>query len=396
MAALRALAVFLLAFALPARAQTPVEEAQIAELERLRAQVADEIHLAAFDLVDELIWMWASDPIFEKPTPVVLANVSVPVGLGTGMQALVENHVSAVLSENPTTNVQLVHCPNCTAVVVHSGPEGTVVSRGYDNPKALEQLGVDTGQHALFLDIEAEGSWLVLRARLTRLTPDLPIVWSHTLASSTSSPAMLRQPEDLKSAAEARKEYLDAMHARGPISIPLRFAVRSYADPFGEEVVPPPPMIWVQTGVEIGATDARAWTSSLVVGYSFIPQAYQGLMGQARVNRLVTGRTRSLSRPDLYLFLGGTVMTVWGPATVSFLDEIPSADDLLTLQLEQGPRTSLGGMQIGADLRIGNRIGFSTFIETLPSMNQNQNFGSYIRLLGIPFQTWGNEVTLWF
>ena len=380
-----------------AQAQAGLEEAQRAELERARAEIADQVHLSAYDLIDELVYGLAQAPVFATPTPVVLVSVTVPVGLGTGMQALVENHVAAGLLENPTTNIQLVHCPTCTAVVVHSGKEATVVTRGYDNPEVMEKLGETTGQHALFIDVEAEGTWLVLRARMTKLTPELPIVWSHTVATSASTPALLRQPDDLKSASEARQAYLDALHGRGPVAIPLRFAVRTYAAPFDQRGNPPPPFIWLQTGVELGATDARAWTSSLLVGYSFVPQAYQGIMAQGRISRLLTGRTRSITRPDLYLFGGAAVMSVWGLATGSFQDEIVNTDDIITgLEEDLEPRTSFGALHVGLDLRLGNRIGFSTFLETMPSLRRSRNMGDYLFVAGVGFQTLGTEVTLWF
>ena len=377
-------------------AATPLEETQMAQLEKARAEIANQVHLHAFDLVDEMVYGWTQDAVFDKPTPVVVAGVTVPVGLGSGLQAQVENHLSAVIAENPSTNVQLVHCPQCTAVVVHSGPEGTVVSRGYDNPQVLEELGATTGQHALFVDIEAEGTFLVLRSRLTRLTPELPIVWSHTIATSAATPALLRESSDLKSAEQARKDYLDALTDRGPIHVPVRLAVRNYARPFTENAFPAPPMLWVQTGAELGATQARVWTAGLHVGYSFIPQAYQGLMAEARINRLITGKSRSLTRPDVYAFAGGAVVSVWGPGIASFLPDPIDLDSLLAANLLTGPRTSFGTLQIGADMRIGNRIGFSTFLETMPSLANSRNLGDHIVLFGIGFQSWGTEVTLWF
>ncbi|MEQ1503981.1 MAG: hypothetical protein ABMB14_17195 [Myxococcota bacterium] len=409
----------------------PVEEAQQAELDRVRGEIADQIHLSAYDLIDELVYGWTVEPVFEAPTPVVLAGVTVPVGLGTGMQALLENHLASVLAHAPTANIELVHCPSCSAVVVHSGPEGTVVSRGIDDPAVLAELGGATGRHALFVDVEAEGAALVLRARLTRLTPELPIVWSHTIATSTSTPALLRQETSLKSAAEARQEYLDALRGRGAISIPLRFAVRTYAppdesyttfyysesDPTGSgytgsgytgsssrvaQATPasgalaPPPFVWLESGVELGATSGRAWTASLMLGYSFIPQAYQGVMAQARVNRLVTGRVRSLTRPDLYVFVGAAAISVWGQATASFQKEPLTADAVIAALNEEGPRTSFGALQLGLDLRVGNRIGMSSFLETMPDLVKSQNMGSYLRIGSIEFQSLGMEVTFWF
>ena len=385
-----------LCLASPARAADDVERAQLAELDRVRSLVANQVQLAAYDLVDELVYGWTQEPPFENTTPVVLAGVTVPVGLGTGMQALLENHISGVVTLNPTTNVQLVHCPQCTAVVVHSGPEGTVISRGMDDPTVLAELGAGTGKHALFIDVEAEGAFLVLRARLTRLTPDLPIVWSHTLSTSSSTPALLREPTDLKSSAEAREEYLDALHDRGPLTIPVRLAARSYARPDGQFGVAPPPFLWLQSGVELGSNDARAWTSSLLVGFSFIPQAYQGLMGQARVSRLLTGRVRSHTRPDLYAFMGGAVMTVWGPSTAPFREEVLTADEIITALTGEGPRTTFGTYQVGIELRMGNRIGMSGFLETIPSLRRSNNLGEYLRFAGIGFQTFGTEVTVCF
>ncbi len=398
MRAMLLLAWTLLAFGLaaPAWGANAVEEAQLAELDRVRTKVADQVQLAAYDLVDELVYGWITEPVFTTPTPVVLASVTVPVGLGTGLQALVENHLGAVLAENPTSNIQLAHCPACTAVVVQSGPEGTVVTRGLDNPELLERIGGATGRHALFLDIEAEGAWLVLRARLTRLTPDLPIVWSHTIASSSSTPPLLRQPDDLKSAAEARQDYIDALHDRGPLTFPLRFVVRSYASPGSRAGVPPPPFLWLQTGAELGANDSLAWTSSMLVGYSFIPQAYQGLMAQTRISRLLTGRTRSHIRPDLYLFVGAAVISVWGSATTSFRDDVLNADEIITDYEGDGPRTTFGVVHFGLDLRLGNRIGLSAFLEAIPDLNDSQNLGDYIAVGSIGFQTLGTEVTVCF
>lgn len=404
LAPLLALGLGLLLGSGPAQAQDAlpgdlVQRAQEAELERVRAEVAGQIQLAAYDLVDELVYGWTRDPVFEQTTPVVLAEVTVPVGLGTGLQALLENHVNAVVSANPSTNLQLVHCPRCTAVVVHSGPTGTVISRGVDNPAALAELGESTGKHALFLDIEAEGTSLVLRARLTRLTEDLPIVWSHTLSSSASAPSLLREAADLKSASEAREEYLRTLRGQGPITIPLRFTVRTYARPevsFTNQGIAPPPFLWLQSGVELGSTNANAWTSSLLLGYSFVPQAYQGLMAQARVNRLMTGRVRSLTRPDLYGFVGAAIMTMWGPATASFRDEALTLDEVLT-DMELGdPRTTVGALHIGADLRLGRRVGFSSFLETMPILANSDNLGNYVFFAGINFQSLGTEVTFCF
>ena len=391
---LAALIALALCAAAPARAAEDLAQAQQAELDRVRGEVADEIQLSAYDLVDELVYGWLAAPVFDKPTPVVLGGVTVPVGLGTGMAALLENHLADVLGQNPTTQLQLVYCPACTAVVVHSGPEATVLSRGIDDPAVLAELGGDAGRYALFIDVEAEGTWLVLRARLTQLTPDLPIVWSCTLASSASTPALLRQPNDLKSAADARQEYLDALRGRGPLAVPVRFAVRTYAH--NDSGIAPPPFIWLQSGVELGTTPSAVWTGNLLVGYSLIPNAYQGLMAQARVQRLMGGRVRSLTRPNLYGFVGGAILSVWGPAPAAFQEDTLTTDDLLTALAGEDPRYSFGAFQFGLDLRIGGRVGMSAFLETLPSLWYSDNMGAYLQVSELRFQSLGSEVTFWF
>lgn len=396
MTVLRVAIAFLLALATPAWAQAPLDAAQQAELDRARAEIANQVQLSAYDLVDELVYGWTKKPVFEVPTPVVLASVTVPVGLGTGLEALLENHIAEVLLANPSANITLVHCPTCSAVVVHSGPEGTIVSRGIDDPEALVQLGGTTGQKALFIDVEAEGSWLVLRARITELTPELPIVWSHMLSTSAGTPPLLRQPQNLKSAADARQEYLDALHDRGPITVPLKFVIRTYAQPDDPSFIAPPPYLWLQSGVELGATRGGAWTSSFLVGYSFIPQAYQGLMGQARINRLISGKVRSITRPDLYLFVGAAAITTWGPATLPFQDDSVTSDDILAEIEGEGPRVTFGTVHIGLDLRIGQRIGLAWFLESAPGfINSNPNLGAYVTVW-LPFHTMGTEVTFCF
>lgn len=389
------LALLLLLLAGVAHAERPVDRAQQQELDQIRARVADQVQLQAYDLVDELVYRWSVEPVFEAPTPVVLADVTVPVGLGAGMQALLENHLAGVLLENPRTNLRLVHCPACTQVVVQSGPEATVVTRGIDNPAMLERLGTGGDRHALFLDIEAEGSFLVLRARLTRLDPDLPVVWSQTLATSTATPALLRDGTDLKSAKEAREEYLAALRDRGPAHVIARAGVRGYARPGGQST-PPPPFYWVQAGVELGTTQALDWTVSMVVGGSHIPQAYSGLMGEVRLHRLITGRARSHVHPDLYLFGGLSIQALWGPSSTPFQLQQVTADDVLRANQGQPPRFILGTYEVGLDLRLGQRIGLSTFLEYYPTLRNSPNLGEHVRVLGIGFQSLGAEVLLCF
>ena len=373
-----------------------VDQAQLVELEALRSKIANQVQLAAYDLVDELVYHWTQSPPFASETSVVLAGMTVPVGLGTGLQGLLENHLAALVLAHPTTKVTLSHCPSCTAVVIHSGPKGTVVSRGLDNPEALAKLGGPGGRHGLYIDVAAEGAWLVLRARITQLTPDLPIVWSRTLSSAVGTPSLLRQSTALKSADEARREYLDALRGQGPYTVPLRFSVRLF-EAGDVSPVAPPPIIWLQTGFEMALTRARAWTASALLGYAWLPEAYDGVMVQSRMSRLISGNARSLTGPDVYFFLGGALMTLHGPAIGPFRHEIPDIDQIIRDARDQvSTRATFGGFHLGLEFRVGNRIGASVFLENMPAYNDEGTLGLFWENDFIDFHSLGTEVTFCF
>jgi hypothetical protein len=175
-----------------------------------------------------------------------------------------------------------------------------------------------------------------------------------------------------------------------------RLGIRTYAQPNSDQGTPPPPFLWVELGGEYATNDAQAWLASVVVGGSFIPQAYQGLLVESRFEHLLSGRARSHVRPDLYGFVGAGVMTVWGPATASFRNEIVTTDELLTASEGKAPRYTLGMMQVGLQLRLGNRVGLGAYLETLPFTRNSNNIGRHVRVLGVSFQSLGTEVSLWF
>jgi hypothetical protein len=380
----------------PALAADPaVADAQRAQIEALRGQVASQIQLQAYDLLDELVFGWNQQPVFAADTALVLADVSVPVGLGTGLQALIENHMVALLAKNPRTHVFLVHCPPCMSLVVHSGVKGTIISRGVDEPEALVKAKtLSTSRHALFLDFEAEGAALVLRARITSLEPALPIVYAKTLSTTTASPALLRSGDHLKSSADARQEYLEALERRGAYLIPIRMGVRTYAP--GRERIALPPFAWLQAGVEASLSQAQAWTGSLILGVSWAPELHVGWFTQGRIARLLSGSVRSLTHPDLYVFLGGAVFSIHGQSALLFRDEIPTVDTLISQALGNQPSTTFGALQLGLELRVKNRIGVSAFLESLPTMGNAPAIGAYVSPGIVTFRSLGVEVSFCF
>ncbi|MDX2010322.1 MAG: hypothetical protein SFW67_09035 [Myxococcaceae bacterium] len=365
------------------------------QVELLRAEVASELQLQAAGLLDELVYGWTQEPPFPVDTPVVLTGVTVPVSLGTGLEAYLENHLASLVTKNPKSHVQLVHCPACSAWVVRSGPVGTVVTRGYDDPEALAQGGLGPGgKHALFLDFEAEGASLVLRARLTTLDPSLRIVAARTLTTSTSKPALLRSGERLVSAQEARKEYLEALGGRGLFLVPVRFGVRAYATGtntnFGNV-----PFLWLSTGLEAAFSQARAWTASINAGFSWLPQSHVAVMAQGRISRLLTGSSTSLTWPDLYGFFGAGVMYGQGRSMLAFRNTNPTIDDIINTNTNNEPRATLGLFSLGLELRVKNRISLIAFLETLPAIEITDNIGTYVNFL-IRFQSFGVEVSFCF
>lgn len=377
-----------------AGAQSPVTDEQRAQLESLRAEVAAQIQLQAYDLLDELVYGWTQQPPFALETPVVLAGVSVPVGFGSGMQALIESHFASVIIGNPRTHVALSHCPQCSAIVVHSGAKATIVARGVDQPEALLAAGtLASSRHALFLDFEAEGSSLVLRARITSLEPALPIVYAKTLSTSTSSPALLRTGAHIKSAAEARQEYFDAIRGLTSYVIPMRLVVRSYAQ--GDEPIAVPPYVWVQAGFEGAFTQARSWTGGLAVGFSHAPELHNAFMVQGRIARLLSGTATSLTRPDLYLFFAASAFDIRGVDASMFRENAPTPEELIALDEGDDPHQAFGAFQVGLEVRVKNRIATGIFLESIPGKTDAPALGTYLDV-GVKFQSAGAEVTFCF
>lgn len=364
-----------------------------AEVERLRGAVASETQLQAYDLLDELVYGWTREPLFPAPESVVLASMTVPVSMGTGLQSLLENHFSRVVLKHPETHLRLVHCASCTQVIVHSGAEGTVISRGYDSPEVLGRFR-DSGEsiHALFIDLEAEGAALVLRARVTTLEPELPIVFAKTLSTTTGTPALLRDGERLTSAEDAREEYLATLEGRSRWQFATRVTTRRYATEATNDTASVAPFVWFNAGAEFALNDSRSWVAGLNLGFSRGAQeAHTAWQFQARMARLL-GRSSSLTRPDIYLFVAGGETLIRGPTALVFRDTAtPTTEDILGQVVGAQPQSSFFSWAAGLEFRIKNRLGFSVFAETSPGLRNSSSIGSYAS--GV--QSIGAEISFW-
>jgi hypothetical protein len=380
---------------------TSNDELRAAQAEALRRQMGNSLHLRASDLLDELVYGWTQEAPFAVETSVIVGDVTVPFGFGSGLEALLENHLSGLVVKHPETRVRLSYCPGCAQLVVHSDKRGTVISRGIDQPDALAAVGKEAGvTHALFIDVEAEGSALVLRATITTLDTWRSIVWTRTLSSSTSSGALLRAGDTLVSAEQARAEYVDALQQRGPIAIPARLGLVQFSPPgadTGIGGIGMVPILWLQSGVEFTINHARDWTGSVVVGGTFVPQLYNGLMLEARVNRLLTGAAASLTQPNLYVFLSGSLSTLNGPAALVLRDDVPNIADLLAAATGTVVQTTTWpALGAGLDLRIGQRVGATVFVQSTPTLNGSPGVGRWLDYGVLQVHTIGGEVTLWF
>jgi hypothetical protein len=388
----------------PAVAQGSAEglannDLQQAQAENLRRELANHLHLRAYDLLDELVYGWTKAPPFATDTAVVVADVTVPFGFGSGLEALLENHLAELILKHPETRVRLAHCPACSQLAVHADKTGTVMSRGIDAPGVLARVGQDSGaQHALFLDVEAEGSALVLRTRITTLDDDLTIVVSKTLSSSTSSAALLRSGDKLVSAEQARSEYLDALQQRGPLAIPAKLSLLQFAPPPPElGGIGALPIVWLQTGAEFNINHARDWSGSVVVGGTYVPQLYNGLMVEARINRLLTGASASLTQPNLYGFGSVSISTLTGPLALILRDDVPNVADLLAAASGVIVQTTTWpAIGAGVDLRIGNRVGAAFYAQSMPTLAASPGVGRFLDFGLLQVHAIGGEVTLWF
>jgi hypothetical protein len=378
-------------------AQADALEAQKLKLEQLRAEVADQVQLQAFDLVDELVLGWKQKPVFTLETPVVVAEVTVPVGFGSGLTAAIENHLLSVLLKNRDSHLLPSHCPACMATVVHSGPTGTIVSRGVDEPEALKRAALASGAtHALFLDFEIEGAALVLRAHLTSLEPGLPIVQAKTLTTTTSAAALLRAGEHLKTQEEARAEYLEALAGRGILLAPLTVGLEMFAAPEGG-TAQASPLPWVKSGIEVAMTRARGWVASVMLGITFLPQVHYGWSAYGRIERLL-GLSSSLTTPDVYVFLAGGLFSIYGTGALAFRASSPTLKEIADSVLPgREPNATIGTGQVGLEVRVKNRLGAGFYIEAAPFLDTSPNIGNFINLFGlIRFHSYGFEVNFWF
>jgi hypothetical protein len=156
------------------------------------------------------------------------------------------------------------------------------------------------------------------------------------------------------------------------------------------------PFPWLQVGAEVGLSQARAWTGSFALGASWLPSMHTGFMAQARVNRLLTGTVPSLTLPDLYGFVGMSVMSITGVSALAFSEKTPTLQNAASQLVGADANAIFPGFHLGLELRVKNRIGVAAFLETSPTINKSQSIGNYLDLGFIQFHSIGAEVSFCF
>ena len=80
---------------------------------------------------------------------------------------------------------------------------------------------------------------------------------------------------------------LAAAQKLGLITVPVHVGTRSYAQ--GNQGGPAltAPYIWLQAGIEVALSQARAWTAAFSLGATWLPQIHVGLLANARIARLL-------------------------------------------------------------------------------------------------------------
>jgi hypothetical protein len=396
-------AVFTVAGATTARAEgTAGDAVERAQAETLRGEIANHVHLRAMNLLDELVLAMQDAPPVQETVAVAIGDVTGPFGWGSGFEALLENHLSDLLTRHPETRLRPVLCAACRSVAVHSTTKATVLARGIDLPDVLSRLGGTGATHALFIDVEAEGADVVLRAHLAALSPGLPLLWARTLTSSTAADALLRSDEHLVTAREAREEYLSALRQRGRLTPIARVALLQFApndqelyDDFTGFPLPPAipvaPLYWLVGGAELSFTNNREWLGSLAVGGSHVPFLYTSAMVQARLSRLVGGNVASLVWPSVYVVGGLTIAGLVGNEATKLRD--PSG--VLNLPTEDAMH-AWPSVHLGLDVRLGQRLGAALTLEQAPTLFNRASIGAWGPAWPLQANAIGAEVNLWF
>lgn len=353
--------------------------------EKARAAQAMQIQLMAADLLDELVYQWTQHPPLPgTETSVVLMRLSSPIGLNLQMTAFLENHFFQLLKSNPKTGLAASYCGTCLELTSYSTAKTTIIARGAAIPEVMEQSARSVN-HGLYLDLEASGSQLMLRAYISDLSSNR-IVAAKSLVTQTGRPPHLRLAQNLVSAEEARREYVDILQGRRHWS--LLAGVRStILQSTGSNLVSLP-YLWGQIGVEAMSSSYKKWLVDLQVGFSSLPGTHNAHQISSRMYRLMFDDAVDLTAPNIYTFIGLSYWNIDGAGALFFQNKDrlnPGQVIEQAVLRESRPRSHNTGLAIGIEVRMAELFRLGLFAEMFLNQFNNSNFGKSIDAYGLDF-----------
>ena len=102
----------------------------------------------------------------------------------------------------------------------------------------------------------------------------------------------------------------------------------------------------------------------------------------------------SLTHPDVYVFVGGSVISLYGTGALAFKDQVPTPQEIRD-STDTSPNTIFGTLQLGLTLRLKNRIGATFYLESAPNLDNSPAVGNFLDL-GLKVHTLGFEVQFCF
>lgn len=374
-----------------------VSPEDVEQMEQIRKGLSASLSALSISLIDEMVYNWTQIPPFLTSTSVALVNISMPIGIGTGLEVELENHLNDIMLKNPKTNLKLVYCSLCREVLINANKTYLSISKGAENPAYLSKIA--NAKYLLFLDLEAEGSSLVLRANLVNNSEEQEIAKAWVLSTSTTKGSLLQSGDTLKSPEQLKQEYLDILRNKATFHFPIRLILRQYASSNSSPVSMSVPFLWLEGGLEIEFGLRRNMTVELNGGATTIGSNYTGWAVGFRYSNLLSSSTPSLINPDFRFIFGANVLNITGTGAMVFNDlTAKGVEDIISAYLgkdnktPKDPSATLGSFKLGLEMRAKNRYSVAFYGERLVGQNKNSAIGLYFDI----FNSFGMEIGLWF
>ncbi len=353
--------------------------------ERTRAAQAMQLHLMAADLLDELVYQWTRQaPLPGAPQKVVLMRLSTPLGLNQQLSSFLENHFYNLLLKNPQTGLVMTYCGSCLELTSYSSSRQTLLAQGAAIPEILE-IAKQEAPYGLYLDLEASGSELHLRAYLTDFAQN-QIVATKSLVTNSSHPPLLRVAKRLSSVEDTRQEYIEILQGRRRWH--LLAGLRANILKTTSSNITALPFVWGQVGVEAMSDAARKWMADFQLGFASLPGEYNAQQVSSRIYRLWDHETIDLIAPNIFGFIGFGYWNIDGNSALFFENNdalSPGVIAARSLLKESRPRSQNVSLTLGLEVRLTELFRFGLFAESFLNQDSNKNFTDTIDSYGIDF-----------